>query len=84
MAAVEFGTVAWFDSRRGFGFIRVDGRDTDVFAHHRNIAFGKPGYRNLERDARVQFEVVERQGKLIALNILPTVASENGGNSGKE
>ena len=74
--AVELGTVAWFDSRRGFGFIRVDGREDDAFAHHRNIAFGKPGYRKLDRDARVEFEIEERNGKLVALNIRPAPEQE--------
>jgi CspA family cold shock protein len=80
---VEHGTVAWFNFAKGFGFIRRDGGG-DVFAHQSNIAFGKPGHRTLERDARVQFEVGEHGGKPTALNIqLETeaaVASKSGGN----
>ena len=30
------GIVKWFDSTKGYGFIKVDGRDKDVFFHAKN------------------------------------------------
>ncbi len=76
--SLEYGTVAWFDFKRGFGFIRCDSRpESDAFVHHSNIAVGKPGYRTLDRDTRVEFEPVVRNGKLTALNVRP-VSPESG------
>lgn len=50
------GTVKWFDSGKGFGFIeREDGKD--VFVHHTAIA--GEGFRNLEEGQRVEFIVTQ-------------------------
>jgi len=53
------GTVKWFNAEKGFGFISQDGGGDDVFVHYSAIQSG--GYRSLEENQRVQFEVV--QGK---------------------
>ncbi|PJE99369.1 cold-shock protein [Streptomyces carminius] len=50
------GTVKWFNPDKGFGFIaREDG--PDVFVHYSEIEGG--GFRNLEENQRVEFEVVQ-------------------------
>jgi CspA family cold shock protein len=49
------GTVKWFNSEKGFGFIAVDNGDADVFVHYSEIQ-GK-GFRTLEENQRVEFEV---------------------------
>jgi cold shock protein len=49
------GTVKWFNSEKGFGFIAVDGGTEDVFVHYSEIQGS--GYRSLEENQRVQFEV---------------------------
>ncbi|MEZ0353340.1 cold-shock protein [Mycobacterium sp. pR1184] len=49
------GTVKWFNSDKGFGFIAPDDGTNDVFVHHSEIQGG--GYRSLEENQRVQFEV---------------------------
>ncbi|MHA3023985.1 cold-shock protein [Mycobacterium sp. BMJ-28] len=49
------GTVKWFNSEKGFGFIAPDGGAADVFVHYTEISGN--GYRSLEENARVQFEV---------------------------
>jgi CspA family cold shock protein len=52
------GTVKWFDSVKGFGFIeREEGKD--VFVHHTAI-LGE-GYKNLEEGQRVEFVVTQGQ-----------------------
>jgi cold shock protein len=51
------GTVKWFNSEKGFGFIAPDGGGEDVFAHFSNIAAS--GYRSLQENDRVEFEVGE-------------------------
>ena len=30
------GTVKWYDQTKGYGFIKVDGRDKDIFFHAKN------------------------------------------------
>jgi CspA family cold shock protein len=52
------GTVKWFNSEKGFGFIAVDG-GADVFVHY--SAIDMPGYKSLEENARVEFEVTQGQ-----------------------
>jgi CspA family cold shock protein len=49
------GTVKWFNSEKGFGFIAPDGGAEDVFVHYSEIQ--GDGYKSLEENQRVQFEV---------------------------
>lgn len=51
------GTVKWFNSEKGFGFIAPDGSGPDVFVHYSMIE--TDGYRTLEEGERVEFEVVQ-------------------------
>jgi len=52
----ELGTVKWFDSSKGFGFItRSDG--TDIFVHFSGII--GDGYRSLEEGQKVEFVVTQ-------------------------
>jgi CspA family cold shock protein len=48
------GTVKWFNSEKGFGFITQDG-GADVFVHF--SAIQTDGYRELKEGQRVEFEV---------------------------
>jgi cold shock protein len=49
------GTVKWFNSEKGFGFIAVDSGGADVFVHYSEIQGA--GFRTLEENQRVEFEV---------------------------
>jgi cold shock protein len=49
------GTVKWFNGDKGFGFITPDDGDKDLFVHYSEIQGS--GYRSLEENQRVQFEV---------------------------
>jgi CspA family cold shock protein len=60
------GTVKWFNTSKGYGFIeREDG--SDVFVHF--SAIQGSGFRNLEEGERVEFEVVEGPKGLQAANV---------------
>lgn len=53
---MQQGTVKWFNSEKGYGFISVDGGN-DVFVHF--SAIQGDGFKSLEEGQRVSFEVVE-------------------------
>jgi CspA family cold shock protein len=55
MAERMQGTVKWFSRVKGYGFIQPDGSAEDVFVHF--TAISGEGFRNLERDQRVEFEI---------------------------
>jgi CspA family cold shock protein len=49
------GTVKWFNSEKGFGFITPDGGGNDVFVHYSEIQTN--GFRTLDENQRVEFEI---------------------------
>ncbi len=51
------GTVKWFNPRKGFGFIKVDDSDNDVFVHANEITGGFR--KELFEDQRVSFDIAE-------------------------
>ena len=55
---VAQGTVKWFNSEKGYGFIAVDGGQ-DVFVHYSAIQMD--GYRTLDDGQRVEFEIAQGQ-----------------------
>jgi CspA family cold shock protein len=63
------GTVKWFNGEKGFGFITQDDGGDDVFAHFSAIA--TTGFRSLEENQRVEFDVTQGPKGLQASNIRP-------------
>jgi len=53
---MQTGTVKWFNSEKGFGFIEVEG-GSDVFVHF--SAIQGEGYKTLDEGQRVEFNVVQ-------------------------
>jgi len=49
------GTVKWFNSEKGFGFIAPEDGSADVFVHYSEIQGG--GFKSLEENQRVEFNV---------------------------
>ena len=64
------GTVKWFNGEKGFGFITQDDGGPDVFVHFSAIA--GTGYRNLEENQKVEFDVTTGQKGPQAENVRPT------------
>ena len=63
------GTVKWFNAEKGFGFITPDDGGKDVFVHH--SAIQSSGYRSLDENQRVSFEVVQGAKGLQAEQVRP-------------
>jgi CspA family cold shock protein len=63
------GTVKWFSSEKGFGFITPDDASADVFVHFSAIA--GEGYKNLEEGQKVSYEVTQGQKGPQASDVRP-------------
>ena len=49
------GTVKWFNSEKGYGFISPDDGSSDVFVHYSEIQ--SQGFRTLEENQKVRYEI---------------------------
>ncbi|MBP1924473.1 CspA family cold shock protein [Sedimentibacter acidaminivorans] len=63
---MKTGTVKWFDSKKGFGFISCDDGN-DVFVHFSAIMID--GFKTLEEGQKVNFEIVDGQKGPQASNV---------------
>jgi CspA family cold shock protein len=66
---VAQGTVKWFNSEKGFGFITPDDGSKDAFVHFSAIA--GDGYKSLEENQRVEFDTTQGQKGPQAENVRP-------------
>ncbi len=63
------GTVKWFSSAKGYGFIVPDEGDKDLFVHHSEIKV--EGYASLNEGQKVEYEIGEGEKGPRATNVIP-------------
>ncbi|MDN5853596.1 MAG: cold-shock protein [Actinomycetia bacterium] len=63
------GTVKWFNGEKGFGFISQADGGSDVFVHYTAIV--ADGYRTLDENQKVEFDITQGQKGLQAENVRP-------------
>jgi CspA family cold shock protein len=61
------GTVKWFNSTKGFGFIQPDAGGSDVFVHI--TAVERAGLRGLNDGQKITYELATEKGKTSAVNL---------------
>jgi len=61
------GTVKWFNGEKGFGFIAQDDGQPDVFVHF--SAIQSDGYKSLDENAKVEYDVKQGDKGLQADNV---------------
>ncbi|MDN5606368.1 cold-shock protein [Rothia sp. HC945] len=61
------GTVKWFNSEKGYGFIAPDDHSSDLFAHYSAIEGG--GFRSLEEGQNVEYQAEQGPKGLQATSI---------------
>jgi CspA family cold shock protein len=64
---MAIGTVKWFNTTKGFGFIQPEDGGADVFVHV--SAVERSGMRSLVEGQRISFELVKERGKTAAANL---------------
>ncbi|MGA8754985.1 MAG: cold-shock protein [Stellaceae bacterium] len=65
---MAIGTVKWFNSQKGYGFIQPEDGSKDVFVHI--SAVERSGMSNLQEGQRISFELERgNQGKTSAVNL---------------
>ena len=67
MSEREQGTVKWFSNQKGYGFVTRDAGG-DVFVHHSAIT--SDGFRTLDENQRVEFNVEQGDKGLQATNVV--------------
>lgn len=63
----QTGTVKWFNSTKGYGFIKPDNGGQDVFVHVSEVE--KARLRGLNEGQQVQFDTQDSKGKVSACNL---------------
>ena len=62
------GTVKWFNAEKGYGFIAPEDGSADLFVHYSSIE--GTGFKSLEENQRVEFEIAQGPKGLHAIKIM--------------
>ena len=54
---VSYGTVVWFSGKKGFGFVKPDDMDQDLFCHWTNIVEKSGKFKTLVAGQKVSFTI---------------------------
>jgi cold shock CspA family protein len=73
----EKGTVKWFNSQKGFGFITPNSGGDDLFVHQ--SAIKSDGFRTLTEGAEVSYDKISDQGKDKAIDVTELGGGDGGG-----
>lgn len=61
------GVVRWFNDQKGYGFIKPDEGDKEIFVHYSGII--KDGFKSLIENSKVEFDVDKNEKGLKAVNV---------------
>jgi cold shock protein len=75
------GITLFWNRLDGYGFIAPDDGTADVFVHVSSLLIAPPS-KKLEKGQPVEFDLADRRGKRVALNVRPVLTSTNGGSDG--
>jgi cold shock protein len=64
---MPIGTVKWFNTTKGFGFIMPQDGSKDVFVHI--TAVQAAGLRSLDENQQISYEITQERGKAAATNL---------------
>jgi len=65
---VSIGKVKWFNSKKGYGFIKANDGEQDIFVHYTSIK--GDGFKSLLEGEEVQFELTQGPKGLQAQNVM--------------
>ena len=67
MSSIYTGTIKWFNSQKGFGFIVPDDGGKDVFVHIKAVE--KAGLNSVQEGDRLKYDLEEFKGRVSAQNL---------------
>ncbi|WP_066358090.1 cold-shock protein [Aliarcobacter cryaerophilus] len=69
MATQNIGTVKWFNTEKGFGFIQIENGNDEFFVHHSEVNSSGYGRVNLIEGQKVSFEIGRNEKAPQAKNV---------------
>ena len=63
----QIGTVKWYNSEKGYGFVTSNNSKKDIFIHRSALEAAR--LKTLDEKQKIEFDIEEKQGKTSAINI---------------
>jgi CspA family cold shock protein len=70
MATQKNGTIKWFNSEKGFGFIQLDDNSQDIFVHYSQVQSKSYGRVSLDEGQKVSLEIGKNEKGSFAQNVV--------------